>query len=128
MIEAHLDHQRGIAATLLIRDGTLRKGDLLAAGKTIETIKILEDFQGRPIVEAGPSSPVRVVGLSEMPGVGDFFQMHASKREAENYVKTLPVDVSPEKGTTSASEEKIGKPVFNIILKADVAGSREALE
>ncbi|TSC73973.1 MAG: bacterial translation initiation factor 2 (bIF-2), partial [Parcubacteria group bacterium Gr01-1014_33] len=130
IIEAHLDPRRGITATLLVTDGTFRKKDVLAAGKAVENIKILEDFQGHPILSAGPSSPVRVAGLGEMPLVGDRFRMFLTKSEAEQCIKTLPeIPVDEKSAVPLISEgEKSAKPIFNIIIKTDAAGSREALE
>lgn len=125
VIEAHLDSRRGITATLLVRDGTLRKGDVLAVGRAVETIKILEDFKGHPVKEAGPSSPVLISGLSQTPTIGDAFSAHASRGAGEKFVSELAPEKAEEKGAPVAAG---GKPIFNIILKADVAGSCEAIE
>lgn len=125
VIEAHLDAKRGITSTLLVRNGSLAQGDILVIGKSIETIKILEDFMGKQITEAQTSSPVRVAGLSELPAVGDTFQKFPSKKEAEFFVKNIPEEVVA-KSAAAVGEE--GRPIFNIILKTDVSGSKEALE
>ncbi len=128
VIEAHLDPKKGITSTLLLRDGGLKIGDTLVIGNSVETIKIFEDFLGRSIREAGPSSPVRVVGLTQTPFVGDTFKAFGSKDQAEEFAKTvIREDKKPRLKLTKAEEEE-GKPVFNLIIKADVLGSKEALE
>ena len=126
VIEAHLDSRRGITATLLLISGKIEQGNAVVIGKSVETIKILEDFLGKSIPGAAASSPVRVAGLSETPVVGEVFKRFTSKTEAEDYVKNIPEDQAKPKIAAEIVEE--GKPVFNIILKTDVAGSKEALE
>ncbi len=126
VVETNIDPKRGISATLLILDGTLKKGDIVAIGKSVETIRILEDFLGRGIDEAGPSSPILVAGLSGAPGAGDTFKTFHSKEAAEDFIASLPEDTAKEKAGSPTSD--VNKPVFNIILKSDVAGSKEALE
>ncbi len=71
IIESHLDSRRGITATLIIKDGTIKQGDLIRNADIVGKIKILEDFQGKPIKSASFSSPVRVVGFKELPQVGE---------------------------------------------------------
>ena len=127
VVEANLDARRGNTATLLVRDGTLRKGDVLVVGDRIETIKIFEDFMERPIKEAGPSSPARITGLSEVPAAGEIFRAFSSKGAAEKYIEGLEAEKkSPPPPHAPASGEE--QPTFNLLLKADVAGSAEALE
>lgn len=126
VIEAHRDPRRGITVTLLVRDGTLEKGNALAVGRSADTVKILEDFRGRAIKDAGPSSPVRVAGIGTMPVVGDTFGAFKTKKEAEDFLSSLPEMEKEKKGVLVAAEEE--RLVFNIILKTDVAGSQEALE
>lgn len=129
VIETHLDPRRGVTAVLLLRDGRLKKGDRLIVGNSSETIKILEDFRGRAVEELGPSSPALVAGLSQAPAIGEIFRAFGSKEEAEAFLASLPREVAPLLGKESVkSEEAEGRPVFNIILKGDVAGSVEALE
>ena len=81
--------QRGISSTLLIKNGTLKKGMYVLAGNALAPVRILENFLGRPIDEASFSSPVRITGFSELPAVGDEFKAYAEKKEAEEaLVKT----------------------------------------
>ncbi len=125
VVEAHLDQRRGITATLLVRDGTLRSGNFLVIGRAMETVKIFEDFRARPIKEAGPSSPVLVSGLSQTPTIGEAFGSYSSRGAAEKFISELPPEIPGEKTAPVAAGER---PVFNIVLKTDMAGSREAIE
>lgn len=125
VIEAHLDQRRGITATLLVRDGTLRSGNILVIGSAMEKIKIFEDFRSHTIKEAGPSSPILVSGLSKAPTIGEAFSSYSSRGAAEKFIAELPPETLGEKAAIIAAGEK---PIFNIILKADVSGSREAIE
>ncbi|QQG45549.1 MAG: translation initiation factor IF-2 [Candidatus Sungiibacteriota bacterium] len=127
VIEAHRDPKRGVTSTLLVRDGTLKKQNVLVVGRSVETIKILEDFRGQPASEVLPSSPVLVSGLSQMPAVGDSFRAFGNRGAAEKYVQALPEEEIKAKPIYLHVEGE-EKPIFNIILKADVAGSKEVLE
>lgn len=126
VLEAHMDPQRGITATLLVHEGTLKKGAAAVIGEAVETIKILEDFRGKPRETAPPSSPALVAGLGKMPSAGDTFRAFTSKDEAENFASTLEETKKKFTGET-ALEPDAARPVFNIILKTDVVGSKEAL-
>ena len=129
VIEAHRDPKRGITATLLVQDGTVRSGDYIVIGCSAESVKIFENFAGHTIREAGPSSPVLVAGLKEMPAVGEEFSGRATRKEAEEAAQAHreALRASESKSEYTAAEEG-GTPVFNVVIKADVAGSREALE
>ncbi|MBI4137697.1 MAG: translation initiation factor IF-2 [Candidatus Sungbacteria bacterium] len=125
VIEVLRDSRRGITATLLVRQGTFRKQSPVLIGQSVEVIKILEDFRGMPIEEAGPSSPVVVAGLSRLPAVGEPFEQFPSRAEAERFAASQ-LKPEPEARATEPSGEG-EKPIFNIIIKADVAGSEEAV-
>lgn len=127
VIEAHLDPRRGITTTLLTRDGMLFSSDTLVIGRSIENIKILEDFRGNPIKEAGPSSPVLITGLAAIPLVGEIFRAFKNKKGAAKFISTLAAQ-EPLLQKTLESREESAKPIFNIVLKTDVAGSLEVLE
>jgi len=128
VIETHRDPQRGITATLLILDGTLNRGDFLAINRSPENIKILENFAGKSIDSAGPSSPALIAGLSFLPAVGEKFQAFKTKTESEKFISELPPQIPETKIILTKSREGQTKPVFNIILKADYSGSLEVLE
>jgi len=131
VLETEMNPRRGIAATLLVRDGTLKKGDTLVIGRAIQQIKILENFIGRPIDAAGPSSPVRVTGFERPPAVSEPFRAFVSREEAEAFVAELRPDAedAPQQnngGAKGSPETDAGRNVFNVIVKADVFGSLEA--
>lgn len=86
VIESNQDKIRGISATLIVKNGTLKTGDVLVSGNAISTVRILENFLSKPIKLAGPSTPVRVVGWTEAPEVGGYCFTFASKKEAEAFV------------------------------------------
>ncbi len=124
VVEAYLDKSRGPLATLILRDGHLAVGEIIATPTTYGKIKGLENFQGLPINEAQPAMPVVVLGLESVPQVGDKVKVFASMEEAQLYLQ--------KKEKKSAQTPVIfieeGKKVLNLILKADVQGSLEAIE
>jgi translation initiation factor IF-2 len=99
VLETNRDKQRGISATLIIKNGTLETGMYVVAGGAMAPVRVFEDCLGKPIKEATFSSPVKVTGFDELPTVGDFFTSYSSKKEAEaavaknhedNVVDSLP--------------------------------------
>ncbi len=145
VIESFLDSQRGPTATLLVRDGTLKKGDIVVCGDSYGKARILEDFQGNSIEKASPSTPAVIVGLNEVPIVGERFTVEKSEKEAEtkaseyktkSEVKTPVLETKPEtpkaeeekQGEEGAEEEEVKQKQLNVILKADVKGSLEAIK
>lgn len=124
IIEAYLDAQRGPTATLLLRDGILKQGDIIATSSTLGKIKILEDFQGNLIDRALPSDPVIVLGFEKVPEIGEKFRIFSSTESAQKYI--LKKERKKKGGKALLIES--GKPVINLILKADVLGSLEAIE
>ncbi len=130
VLETHRDPKRGISATLLVQDGTLKRHDIIVIGRTIETIKILNNFLGVQTDRLGPSSPALVAGLSEVPSVGEPFLAFSSKPKAQEYLKQLPPlsTVETRKNVVAPVAGEDEKPIFNIILKSDVVGSKEAIE
>ncbi|MBI2024014.1 translation initiation factor IF-2 [Candidatus Giovannonibacteria bacterium] len=122
VIEAHLDSQRGQSATLLLRDGQLKKGDWILAGDAKVKTKILEDYRGEPVNNALASDPVRVVGFDKSVKAGAVFKSFNSKEELDDLLKSSQAQASLR---TPYQE---GEKVVPIILKADVSGSLEAIE
>ena len=130
VIESNMDIKRGISSTLLIKNGTLKKGMYVVAGKAMSPVRILENFLGRAIDEASFSSPVRITGFSELPAIGDEFEAYADKNEAEKalaYIKEKKTTAPTESRGRDENAEK-NKVTVKIIIKTDTAGSLEALE
>ncbi len=126
IIEANREPKRGISATAIIKNGTLKSGMFVACGEAIVTTRILENFLGKPIKEATFSSPIRLVGFESMPEVGNIFQSFKTKKEAESYVEKIRNNRFDNK-TSNSHEVATGK-VIPLVVKTDVAGTIEALE
>lgn len=122
VIEGKLDPKRGSTATLLITNGTLKSGMFIVSGTAFAPVRIMEDYLGKPLKEAGLSTPVGIVGFNEIPKIGDKFYTVTSKKEAEAAVaEALLLIKSPER-------VKSALPTIPILIKADVAGTIEAIE
>lgn len=126
VIEAKRDPKRGISATCIIKNGTLKSGMFVACGTAIVSTRILENFLGKPVKEATFSSPIRLSGFESMPEVGSIFESFKTKKEAENYVKLI-ASASNLKGIESPTTN-IGGKIIPIIIKTDVMGTIEAIE
>ncbi len=135
VIEARLDKGRGTVATVLVQGGTLRKGDILLAGTQFGRVRQLNDEAGRPVNEAGPSIPVEVLGLDGVPMAGDEATVVADERKAREVAlfrqgKIRDVKLSKQKTKLEdlfANLQEGASSVLNVIVKADVNGSVEAL-
>ncbi len=130
VIEAHVDPRRGNTATLIVQDGTLRSGEFVVAKNSYAPVRIMENFLGIPIKEAPPGSPVRVVGFSILPPVGEKWRTLETKKQAEEEVAEALVSrsapIHPVSQGEDAEEER--KPVIlPFIIKTDVAGTGEAI-
>lgn len=123
VIEAHLDKKRGSTATLLVQNGTLKSGDFVVSGNVYSPVRIMEDFVGNTIREAGLSEPVGIVGFTETPEVGAHFYTVSSKKEAE---KAVTENKEATQSTKTSIETKL--PVIPILIKADVSGTIEAIQ
>jgi translation initiation factor IF-2 len=136
VVEAQLDKGRGYVATVLVQSGTLRVGDYMLAGKNHGKVKALHDERGNVVKEAGPATPVSVLGLDGAPGAGDKFNVFEDEREAKQLASKRAQllreqSVRTQKHITLA---EIGRRIalgqfkeLNIIIKGDVDGSVEAL-
>ena len=135
IIEAELDKFRGVTATLLVQNGTLRRGDALVVGNTWGRIKAMFNSDGQPIKEAGPSDPVVVLGLQEVPNAGETFEVMSSDREAKQIAEQrqddrsraaqTPVNRNMTLEEVFARFEKGETKNLNLIVRADVQGSME---
>jgi translation initiation factor IF-2 len=127
VIETNLDPKKGVAATLVILDGTVKTGMCIVAGSSLSPVRIMEDFLGKPIKEASFSSPIRVIGFNVLPQVGSPFFTYATKKEAE-----VAASTNAEKAAASATAEvqegNTERTVIPVVLKADVQGSLDAIE
>ncbi len=137
VIEARLDKGKGPIATLLVQNGTLNNGDIVVAGTAVGRIRVMTDYKGRRVKEAGPSVPVEVMGLAEVPKAGDMFDAVSDEKLARELVEQRKQKLKDEQfnaykkvtldtlfSTLEAGELKD----LNIIVKADVQGSVEALK
>ena len=137
VIEAKLDKGRGPVATVLVQKGTLRVGDYIIAGSVSGKIRLMVNDKGQKIKEAGPSCPVEIVGLNEVPVGGDTFNVVKDEKKAKQLVELRKFDKKEElinarqKVTLDNLFEHINDGQikdFNIIVKADVQGSVEAVK
>ncbi|MCR4334222.1 MAG: translation initiation factor IF-2 [Patescibacteria group bacterium] len=130
VIEANLDNKKGVSATLLIKNGTIKTGMYIVIGDTFSPIRNIEDFQGKKIKEATFSSPVKILGFNKVPEVGSSFVTCKTKKEAENLAEKNKIsEISSKKVTTST--EGFGEPnriIIPIIIKTDVTGSMEGVK
>jgi translation initiation factor IF-2 len=137
VIESALHRGRGAVATVLVQNGTLRVGDIVVAGGTFGKVRALIDDKGKQVKKAGPSIPVEVMGLSDVPAAGDTLSVVSDERVARETAEkraTRRRDVRiSSAGTQRVSLETFmsmpaeGKKVLNLIIKADGQGSLEAL-
>jgi translation initiation factor IF-2 len=137
VLEAHLDRGRGPVATVLVQKGTLQVGDALIAGTAYCRIRAMQDENGRPADIAGPSKPVQILGWSHVPSAGDDFREVDDEREArhlaeEREAKTRQAElVTAKRKTLEDLMRETGRAEvidLNLIVKADVQGSVQALE
>jgi len=135
VIEAEVDKSRGTIATLLVQNGTLQAGDLVVAGKAYGHMKAITDFKGKPVKKAGPSMPVAVMGLNEVPSAGDVFLVVGSEREARALAgQRLESEKTQARSRKKVSLEELFANVqageareLQLIVKADVQGSLEPI-
>ena len=137
VIEARLDKGRGPVATLLVQNGTLHQGDVIIAGTAVGRVRAMTNAKGEKVTEAGPSVPVEIIGMGEVPGAGDDFHAVADERMARELVEQRKHE---QKMASSSPVGKVSlEDLFsqikqgemkdlNIIVKADVQGSAEAVK
>jgi translation initiation factor IF-2 len=136
VIEARLDKGRGPVATVLVQSGTLRRGDIVLAGASYGRVRAMLDENGKPSTEAGPSIPVEIQGLTEVPSAGDEFMVLTDERRAREIAtfrqgKYRDVKLAKQQAAKLESIfENMGQgevQTLGLIIKADVQGSQEAL-
>jgi translation initiation factor IF-2 len=136
VIEARLDKGRGPVATLLVQSGTLRRGDVIVAGAVYGRVRAMLDENGKPVQSAGPSIPVEVQGLSDVPRAGEEMVALADERKAREVAlfragKYRDVKLSKQQAAKlenmMATMGEEGKKTLALLIKADVQGSQEAL-
>lgn len=125
VIEAHVDPKKGTSATLIIKNGVLRKGMFLVAEQSITPVRAIETHTGALAAEASFSSPVRITGWNTVPPVGAAFDACETKKEAEHLIIELSSGV---RARERAPEDTSGKLLVPIIIKTDVSGTLEAVE
>lgn len=128
VIEARLDRTKGSLATLLVQNGTLKVGDVIVAGNVWGKIKAMFNEQGQQITEAGPSTPVEVLGLNSVPNSGDIFKVAADEDEAQSIVEGQEATVPQIPLSLTALSRQIDRgqiKELKVVLKTDVYGSIE---
>ena len=137
VIEARLDKGRGPIATLLVQNGTLHSGDIIVAGTSVGRVRVMTNEKGKVLKEAGPSVPVEIAGLAETPAAGDVFDAVSDERLARELVEQRKQKIKDEKFSAASKVtldnlfEKFNEgdlKELNIIVKADVQGSVEAVK
>ena len=138
VIEAELDKGKGPVATVLVQKGTLRVGDNVAVGPCHGKVRAMMDDKGRRVKEAGPSTPVEILGLNDVPGAGEIFMAMSSEKEARSFAETFIAEgknklIEETKSKLSLddlfSQIKAGNvKELPLIVKADVQGSVEAVK
>ena len=137
VIEARLDKGRGPIATLLVQNGTLRSGDVIVAGTSVGRVRVMTNERGQKLKEAGPSVPVEIAGLAEVPTAGDTFDAVSDERLARELVEQRKQKIKDEaqaaatKVTLDNLFDKLGEgelKELKLIVKADVQGSVEAVK
>ncbi len=138
VIEAELDKGKGSVATVLVQKGTLHVGDAIAAGSAHGKVRAMMDDRGRRVKEAGPSQPVEILGLNEVPQAGEVFVGCSSEKEARNFAETFisqhRVKMLEETKSKMSLDDLFNQiqegnlKELNIVVKADVQGSVEAIK
>ena len=136
VIESKLDKNVGSTVTLLVQNGTLRLGDPIVVGTTYGKVRTLKNDLGKEVVEAGPSTPVEITGLSEVPSSGDRFMAFETEKEAKSIAenRALQAKLKKDKNTKAVTLDDLfdkiqsGIKEINVVLKTDVKGTEEAVK
>src|SRR5579859_981218 len=137
IIESRLDKSRGVSATVLVEQGTLKIGDIVVVGAILGRVRAMFDDKGKPIKKAGPSTPVEILGLPEVPRAGDRLEEMADEKSARTLAsqRALQQKVETTAGTRAISLDSLSSEIqagkakeLNLLIKADVQGSLEAIK
>jgi len=136
VIESKMDKSLGVVSTVLIQNGTLRLGDAVVVGNYAGKIRTLKNDKGENLVEAGPSMPVSITGISESPSAGDKFMAFENEKKAKSIAEERAIAARKKNLATNTSVSlddlfnriEAGAKEINVILKADVKGSEEAVK
>ena len=137
VVEARLDKGRGPSMTVLVQNGTLHQGDVIIAGTAVGRVRTMTDDKGRTVKTAGPSTPVEIAGLSEVPSAGDVFNAVADEKMARELADQRKIEKESAAlgGNRKVSLEDLFSQIqagemknLNVIVKADVQGSAEAVK
>ncbi len=130
VVESHIDTKRGTSATLIITNGTLKKGSFIVAEESMTPVRAIENFLGKQVPEATFSSPVQITGFDSLPAVGATFRAYSNKKDAEKAQDALRTEHLKTKPKEIARTIKLANDalIVPVILKSDVAGTLEALE
>ena len=136
VIESKLDKNVGSTVTLLVQNGTLRLGDPIVVGTTYGKVRTLKNDLGKEVVEAGPSTPVEITGLSNVPSSGDRFMAFETEKEAKTIAenRALQEKIKKEKSNKTVTLDDLfnkiqsGIKEINVVLKTDVKGTEEAVK
>lgn len=135
VIEAEIDKSKGVMATLLVQNGTVNSGDVVVAGTSYGRIRAMFDYKNKPIKKAGPSTPILIMGMNDVPQAGDIFRVVGSTKEAITIITERKI---AEKDTRFSSPKATLEELFSrvqsgeekelrLIIKADVQGSLEPI-
>lgn len=135
VIEAEIDKTKGVMATLLVQNGTVNSGDIIVAGSSYGRIRAMFDFKSKPIRKAGPSTPILIMGMNDVPQAGDIFRVVGSAKEAQTIVSARKQAQKDSKySLPKATLEELFSKVqsgeekeLRLIIKADVQGSVEPI-
>jgi translation initiation factor IF-2 len=135
VVEAKLDKKRGVTATLLVQNGTLKSSDTVVIGTSYGKVKAMFNDRGQPIKSAGPSTPISFLGLSEVPNAGNFFEAVKNKKEAEALItkRQEEADQAFSRQRPMTLEDFLSRlqggeiKELNLVIKADVQGSLEPI-
>lgn len=136
IIEAEIDKSKGVMSTLLVQNGTVNSGDIVVAGSSYGRIRAMFDYKNKPIRKAGPSTPILIMGMNDVPQAGDIFQVVGSTKEAMSIVTERKIAAKDSRfSAPKATLEELFSQVqsgeeqeLRLIIKADVQGSLEPIK